>query len=81
MDDGSGFLLCLTAFLFVLYFLPVIIAFRRRVSSRWALAFVCAFFGWTLIVWLSCLIWAATGATRDQDAFFRNEARRARFPS
>jgi heme/copper-type cytochrome/quinol oxidase subunit 1 len=81
MEPGSFVLLCLLIFGVIVYLLPVIIAFRRRVSSRWALAFVCTFFGWTVIVWLSCLIWAATGATRDQDAFFRNEARRARFPS
>jgi len=55
----------------IVYFLPTVVGFKRGISSAGALLFVNLFFGWTLIGWLICLLWAATGATRAQDEFYR----------
>jgi hypothetical protein len=73
MDAGSvlaGF--GLLALLLCLYFLPTIIAGKRGVNAGFALFFVNLFVGWTVVGWIVCLIWAASGATRAQDAFYRN---------
>jgi hypothetical protein len=55
-----------------LFFLPTIIAGKRGVNAGFALFFVNLFVGWTVVGWIVCLIWAASGATRAQDAFYRN---------
>ena len=52
------------------YFLPAIIGGKRRINASGALFFVNLLFGWTVLGWFLCLIWAASGATRAQDAFF-----------
>ncbi|MGD0106172.1 MAG: superinfection immunity protein [Rhodopila sp.] len=57
-------------FLLFLYFLPAIIGSRRQISSSGALFFVNLFLGWTVLGWLFCILWAATAATRGQDAFY-----------
>ena len=55
----------------VLYFLPTSIATRRELASgTGALFLVNLLFGWTLIGWLACLLWAALGQTRQQAAFY-----------
>lgn len=53
------------------YFLPTIIAFRRSLNAAGALFVVNLLFGWTLVFWLVCLIWAANGRTEAQDEFYR----------
>ena len=50
---------------------------KRDVNSVWALFWVNLLFGWTLLGWFACLIWAATGQTREQDEYFHNLKRRA----
>ena len=46
------------------YFLPAIIGGKRRINASGALFFVNLLFGWTVLGWFLCLIWAASGATR-----------------
>jgi hypothetical protein len=60
--------------LLALYFLPALIGARRRITASGALFFVNLLFGWTILGWFLCLIWAATGATRAQDAFYERAA-------
>ncbi len=43
---------------FVLYFLPFIVAWKRDHNNEMSIALSNLFFGWTLIGWLVCLIWA-----------------------
>lgn len=57
-----------------LYFLPAIIGSKRRINASGALFLVNLLFGWTVLGWFLCLIWAASGATRAQDAFFEKAA-------
>ncbi len=45
----------------VIYFVPSIVAFRRKATSRWAIFFINFFFGWTLLIWIITLIWACEG--------------------
>lgn len=45
----------------ILYFLPTIIAYQRDHDSQISIFFVNLFLGWTVIVWLAAVIWAASG--------------------
>ena len=57
-----------------LYMFPYVIGRQRDVATSGALFVVNLLFGWTVLGWFGCLIWAACGATRAQDAFFRRPA-------
>ena len=50
--------LLLAAFAF--YMLPAVVAAQRKHHQANAIAAVNLFFGWTLIGWVGCLIWALT---------------------
>lgn len=77
-NGGGALFLLLAAAALVVYLLPWIVAKKRGVASSGALFFVNLLFGWTLIAWLACFIWAGTGATKAQDEYFRAKARSAR---
>jgi Superinfection immunity protein len=78
-DTGAGIAgLVLVVLCLVIYFLPALIGSKRRISASGALFFVNLVFGWTVLGWFLCLIWAATGATRAQDAFFEKAAAQPR---
>ena len=66
-----GFLIIAVVIAISIYFLPTIVGAKRGLSSSGALFFVNFILGWTLIGWLLCFLWAATGATRAQDEFYR----------
>ena len=53
------------------YMLPTTIAFRRGVVMPGGVMLVNLLFGWTMIAWIGCFIWAGTGATDAADAFYR----------
>lgn len=44
----------------ILYFLPSIIAFKRRHSSRFGILIINLFFGWTFIGWIVSLAWSVS---------------------
>ena len=50
-----------------LYFLPTLIALKRRHGSTPAIFLVNVLVGWTLIVWVIALIWAASGKAGGSD--------------
>lgn len=56
-----------------LYFVPWMIGLHRDISTVSVLFFVNLLFAWTLIGWFACLIWAAVGATKAQDEFYRKQ--------
>lgn len=58
-----------------LYFLPLIIGIARGVTGSGFLFFVNFFFGWTIVGWFGCLIWAGFGQTRAQKAYFERALR------
>jgi hypothetical protein len=43
-----------------LYFLPIIIAFKRGHHNRWPIFLVWFIFSWTVVGWFVALIWAYT---------------------
>ena len=67
-----GVLGALLAVILALYFLPAIIGSNRGVNASGALFFVNLIVGWTVLGWIVCLIWAVNGATKAQDAFYKN---------
>ncbi|MCW1468116.1 superinfection immunity protein [Campylobacter jejuni] len=42
--------------------LPAIIGLSRKHSNWLIISLLNLFFGWTIIVWLVCLIWSFTGS-------------------
>jgi Superinfection immunity protein len=56
--------------LVALYFLPSIIGTVRGVTGINFLSIVNFLFGWTVIGWFGCLIWAGFGQTKAQKAFY-----------
>ncbi len=57
------------------YFLPLIIAIRRRAMSRIGVGIVNFLFGWTVLGWVASLIWAYTDRT-EQDLDREREQQR-----
>ena len=45
----------------IIYFIPAIVAFKRKAASRWAIFLLNLFFAWTLLIWIVTLIWACEG--------------------
>jgi len=45
-------------FVFLIYFLPTIVAFNKAHPNRWVILALNVFLGSTVIVWVICLIWA-----------------------
>ncbi|MCW1599327.1 superinfection immunity protein [Campylobacter jejuni] len=62
MEGASGGSIFVTILLFVLYMLPAIIGLSRKHSNWLIISLLNLFFGWTIIVWLVCLIWSFTGS-------------------
>lgn len=58
-----------------LYFVPFYIARHRKVETAGLLFLINAVFGWTLVGWFACLLWAALGQTEAQAAFYANAAK------
>jgi hypothetical protein len=54
-------IILLSACCFVLYFLPSLIAYNRRVKNRAAILVINAFLGLTLVFWVLSLAWAVAG--------------------
>lgn len=51
-------IIMLGIFAIVLYFLPSIIAFKRKHASKGAILILNFLLGWTFLGWAGCLIWA-----------------------
>ena len=50
-------------FMFLLYFVPAMVAMGRRCKSFAGIALTNLAFGWTFVGWWVALIWAVTGET------------------
>jgi hypothetical protein len=67
-EVAIGIIVCAIVMFFflIIYFLPVALACRRHLHGSILLLFaVNCFFGWTIIGWLACLLWAALGETQE----------------
>lgn len=57
MNDGSSGALVVIAVMAVAYWLPTIIALKRK-SNRLSVFFLNSFLGWSVIGWIIALKWA-----------------------
>lgn len=56
---GAGFVTFIFVLIcFLIYFLPTIIADNKRHKNTTAICVVNIFFGWSIIGWVICLVWA-----------------------
>jgi len=64
--DIFGVIAGLIAFIVILflYFLPYIVANRRKHKNAGAIGILNFFLGWTLIGWVIALVWAYTANTK-----------------
>lgn len=53
--------LIVLALIVAMYFLPTIVAYRRQRVSAGAILAANLLFGWTILGWCICLIWALSG--------------------
>lgn len=52
-------------FIGLIYFLPYVVADRRKHHQKSAILLLNLFFGWSVIGWLVALIWSATAVRKD----------------
>lgn len=62
MYDNTVFVILLLLCL-IIYMLPTLIAYARDVPSRQTITVVNIIFGWTLIGWFICFLWAMLAET------------------
>ena len=55
--EGEGAVLVLLALALAVYLLPTLIAGSGH-PHRFALFVINLLFGWTLVIWVGCLVWA-----------------------
>ncbi|HWH76829.1 MAG TPA: superinfection immunity protein [Candidatus Binatus sp.] len=71
-DGGLAFIaLLLVAFGIFVYFLPAIIGAKRQVTASGFLFIINLLFGWSVIGWIVCVLWAVCGQTKAQDAYWQ----------
>jgi hypothetical protein len=63
MDGRIVLLVFLTVASFALYFLPFIIAERRKHKNKLAILITNLLLGWTVLGWIGALIWSTTDNT------------------
>lgn len=52
----------------LLYFLPTVVAVRRRHLSTLGIFLINLFFGWTFVGWLAAMLWAVNADVRPRAA-------------
>jgi hypothetical protein len=67
-DSPIHLLIILTVFVFlaVPYFIPTIIAYRKRKANRAAILAINVLLGWTFVGWVVALVWALKVDAVDQ---------------
>lgn len=54
--------LAFVSLLVLMYFIPAIIAFVRQHHNQFPIFLTNLLFGWTIVIWFVCLIWATTAS-------------------
>ena len=62
----------------LIYFVPAIVAWKRRVSGSGIIFVLNVLIGWTVLGWMAMLVWAAAGDTHPAEAYRRHLARQLR---
>lgn len=55
---GGLFIFLISLVSLLLYFAPAFVALSRETKHKWVIAVLNLLFGWSLLGWLICLIWA-----------------------
>jgi len=58
MQNFTIFELLLVVLIFVIYFLPTLIAFLRKHKNSLAIFLLNLFLGWTVLGWVVSLVWS-----------------------
>lgn len=58
--------LVLLSAIVLMYFLPAVIAGRRKHQNTWAIFFLNLVAGWTMVGWIACFIWACVGSKSER---------------
>jgi hypothetical protein len=75
---GYGGIIAGQAVIF-LYFLPTLVALERSATKAlFMIIFLNLVFGWTIISWIVCLLWAVLGQTREQPEYYALTVKAAR---
>jgi hypothetical protein len=61
--DNTG--LGMMIVLFLLYFIPSMVAVNRKHNNALAIFLTNLFFGWTILGWVIALIWASTNNRKE----------------
>ncbi len=69
---GFG-MLFLFVFMFLIYFLPSIVAISKKKSNTVAIVVLNIFLGWTLLGWVISLVWALTADQQAQTVIINNQ--------
>jgi hypothetical protein len=64
------FMICLFLLALVIYLLPWLIGKSRDMHGTGVLLFVNLFFGWSVVGWVVCILWAALGQTKAQKRYY-----------
>jgi hypothetical protein len=62
MNEHTVFIILLLLCV-IIYMLPTLIAYARDIPQRQTVTIVNIIFGWTLIGWFICFLWAALAET------------------
>jgi hypothetical protein len=62
MNEHTVFVILLLLCL-IIYMLPTLIAYARDIPSRHTVTVINIIFGWTLIGWFICFLWASLAET------------------
>ncbi|HYW05045.1 MAG TPA: superinfection immunity protein [Gammaproteobacteria bacterium] len=72
-----GFLLIVAAFWFAAYLSPAIMAYVRHHQNEFAILLMNVLLGWTVLGWITALVWAATPVRGPQPPASRKPPRAA----
>lgn len=61
-DDGTA--VVIGAMVFPVYFLPAMVAARRRHANRGAICTLNLLLGWTMVGWVIAMVWSMTANTQ-----------------
>lgn len=64
--ESTGAALTIGLIVFVLYFLPALVAWDRKHNQAGAITVLNLFLGWTFIGWVAAMVWSATSDVKSK---------------
>ncbi len=63
---SPGHIMVMVILFAVFYFVPTVVAWRRKVHKRTGITVLNLLLGWTVLGWIGALIWACSAETEEQ---------------